>query len=256
MGCPGACPIENKEESKQIDEALKNEDEPTNPKTKKFYALLAIIFIIVFLFIFLGVKWIYPEKSIITERMEYNGFEFEKIAGLWHTEWVNNDQSYIITLRYNPKEVEEVPVFGTITETFNQRNIYLSFDPTANFSEFKYTALANSELSLSLAKAFGKNPIAACIKNKTNACADRPIVNCETKNKSVIIVSANGDPAVLMKENCIILKGAELDILKSADKLLYTWYRIMYPIPIPLEELQVSNFVNPNDNSNTDTPQS
>lgn len=245
MGCPGACPIKNEEESKQIDEKLQREDIPTNSATKIFYIILVLTFILTFLFIFFGVKWIYPEKSIVSETMEYNGFEFEKIAGLWHTEWVREGRPYIVTLRYNPEEVEEVPIFGTITETFNQHNIYLSFDPTADPTEFKYTALANSELSLSLVKAFGKNPIAACIKNETDACVDRPIVTCEDGNKSVIIVAANGDPAVLMKENCIILKGAELDILKSTDKLLYTWYKIMYPVAISLEELQIGSFVNP-----------
>ncbi|MBN1645139.1 hypothetical protein JW851_03830 [Candidatus Woesearchaeota archaeon] len=235
MGCPNACPIDSSEEAKRLDEALK-EEPPTSLLTKKFYILLALVFIFVFVFVFFGVKLIYPEKAITYPTIEYNGFLFEQVGGLWHTTWVNNGQTYRISLRYNPKETEDVPIFGTITETFNQHDIYISFDPTADSSEFKYTALANAELSLSLVKAFGKNPIAACIKNETIACENRPIVNCETSNKSVIIVAANGDPAVLMKDNCIILKGAELDILKSTDKLLYTWYRIMHPVSIPLEE--------------------
>jgi hypothetical protein len=236
MGCPGACPIESVEESKKIDLELQAEDKPLTPSAKKFMIFLIILFIFVFLFIVFGISWIYPDQDDSYPTMEYNGFMFEKIGGLWHTKWQNNEQTYIVSLRYNPEEVEDVPVFGAITETFNQHNVYISFDPTANLSEFKYTALANSELSLSLVRAFLKKPIAACIKNETVACENRPIVTCETSNKSVIIVAANGDPAVFMKDNCIILKGEGLDILKSTDKLLYTWYRIMYPVSIPLEE--------------------
>lgn len=242
MGCPNKCPVENLEEAKEIDKALEEESEnQSNRYLKKFVIISIIVFILVFLIVFFGVKWLYPENRVNNPTLEYNGFIFTKINGLWHTEWHKEGQTYIVSLRYNPKEIEDVPVFGTITETFNQPEIYISFDPTADPGEFKYTALANSELSLSLVKAFRKKPIAACIKNETTACENRPIVNCETPDKSVIIVSANGDPAVLMKENCIILKGAELDILKSTDKLLYTWYRIMYPIPIPLEEMLVRN---------------
>ncbi|MBW2968988.1 hypothetical protein KY314_02635 [Candidatus Woesearchaeota archaeon] len=235
MGCPGACPIKSPEEAKQLDKALEKEPD-TNKATKKFYVILAIIFVLFFAFVFLGIKWIYPEADENYPTIEYNGFELEKIGGLWHTDWVKDGKTYRISLRYNPQEVEEIPVFGAITKTFNQHDVYLSFDPTSDSQEFKYTALANSELSLSLITAFGKNPIASCIKNETEACIDRSIVTCENYNKSVIIVAPNGDPAVIMKDNCIILKGEGLDILKSVDKLLYTWYRIMYPLPIPLEK--------------------
>lgn len=236
MGCPNACPIDNKDEANKLDEKIAEEtEEKNNPYLKKFVIISAIVFIVVFLIVFFGIKWIYPQTQQLPT-IEYNGFVFQKSGGLWHTMWVNNGQEYLLTLRYNPEEVETIPLFGTITEAFNQHDIYLAFDPTADSGEFKYTALANAELSLSLIKAFGKNPIAACIKNETEPCANRPIVTCEDYNRSVIIVAANGDPAVLMKENCIILKGEGLDILKSTDKLLYTWYKIMYPIPIPLEE--------------------
>lgn len=243
MGCPGACPIDSSEEAKKLDKALEKEP-PTSSRTKKFYIILAVVFVLVFVFVFFGVKWIYPEKGMNYPTIEYNGFLFEQVGGLWHTTWVNNGQTYRISLRYNPEEVEDVPVFGTITEAFHQHDIYLSFDPAADPNEFKYTALANSELSLSLIKAFRKNPVAACIKNETEACKDRPIVRCEDVNKSVIVVAANGDPAVLMKENCIILKGEGLDILKSVDKLLYTWYNIMHPISIPLEEFMEQAKIN------------
>lgn len=236
MGCPNACPADARSEANKPDEKISEETgEQNSPYLKKFVIISAVVFIAAFAIVFFGVRWIYPH-TLRTTTLEYNGFLFQKSGGLWHTTWVNNGQPYQVTLRYNPEEVEEIPVFGGITEAFNQHDIYLAFDPTADTSEFKYTALANAELSLSLAKAFRKNPIAACIKNETEPCENRPIATCEDSNKSVIIVAANGDPAVLMKENCIILKGNEMDILKSADKLLYTWYKIMHPIPIPLEE--------------------
>jgi len=226
-------PIKSEKERKKLNEKIQ-EEKKTNPHPKKFAVISIIIFAAVFFLVFFGVKWVYPETPEFPT-MEYNGFKFEKVGGLWHTNWQKDNKLYTISLRYNPKEVEEVPMLGAINETFNQHQIYLSFDPTANPDEFKYTALANSEISLSLVKAFGKKPIASCIRNETKACKDRPIARCEDTEKSVIIVSPNGEPAVLMKNNCIILKGKELGILKSADKLLYTWYQIMRPLPQPLD---------------------
>ncbi len=236
MRCPNCPPVKSEEESKQLDEQIAEEAEnkKMSPATKKFLIGLAIAFVLLFFIVFFGIKWFYNEQAAVPS-MEYNGFEFKKMSGLWHTTWMNDGQAYTVTLRYNPEEVETVPMMGEISTNFSKHQVYLSFDPTANATEFKYTALANAELSLSLVKAFAKEPIAACIKNETEACADRPIVTCESKDKAVIIVSANGDPAILMKNNCIILKGEGLDILKSTDKLLYTWYKIMTPIVQPLD---------------------
>lgn len=246
MSCPNCPPIKSAEESKQLDEQISSsiENKKMNSATKKFLIITAISCVIVFFIIFFGVKLIYNEE-ITLPSMEYNGFEFKKMSGLWHTTWMKDGTPYTVTLRYNPEEVENVPMMGELNTNFSKHQVYLSFDPTANASEFKYTALANAELSLSLIKAFAKEPIAACIKNETEACTDRPIVTCENKDKAVIVVSANGDPAILMKDNCIILKGEGLDILKSTDKLLYSWYRIMTPIVQPLD-VSLLRGVNPN----------
>jgi hypothetical protein len=231
MSCPNCPPVKSEEESKQLDEQISAEAEnkKMNSATKWFLIITGILCIMLFFIIFFGIKWVYNEETAIPS-MEYNGFEFKKMSGLWHTTWMKDGQPYTVTLRYNPEEVETVPMLGEISTNFSKQQIYLSFDPTANSSEFKYIALANAELSLSLVKAFGKEPIAACIKNETEACKDRPIVTCESKDKAVILVSANGDPAILMKNNCVILKGEGLDILKSVDKLLYTRYGIILPI--------------------------
>jgi len=236
MGCSACPPIKNEEESKQLDETIQTESEnkSINPATKKFIIIVSIACLLLFLFIFFGIKLFYPEGSNIPT-VEYNGFTFQKMSGLWHTNWVNNGQTYTVSLRYNPAEVEEVPFLGELNESFSKHQVYLTFDPTADPSEFKYTALANAEISLSLVKAFGKEPVAACIKNETEACINRPIVTCEDADKAVILISPNGDPAVLMKDNCVILKGEGLDVLKSADKMLYTWYKIMFPIAKPID---------------------
>ena len=236
MICPNCPPVTSQDESKKLDEQINEEaaNKKMSPETKKFLIGTAIVCVILFFVIFFGIKWIYPESTTLPS-MEYNGFEFKKMSGLWHTTWMKDGQPYTVTLRYNPEEVETVLMMGAISTNFSKHQIYLSFDPTSNASEFKYTALANAEISLSLVKAFAKEPIAACIKNETDACKNRPIVTCEDKDKAVIVVSANGDPAILMKNNCIILKGEGLNILKSTDKLLYTWYKIMTPIAQPLD---------------------
>src|SRR3989338_5288068 len=78
----------------------------------------------------------------------YKGYSFVFANGLWYTQ-----------LQFNEKLID----------------LPLHFDPA--YAD-KYVALSAAEMSLSLYKAIGREPIAACTKNETLACSKRPIVNC------------------------------------------------------------------------------
>jgi len=161
------------------------------------------------------------------ETVYYNNFKFEKIDGLWYTQWQKGDNLYTIPLRYNPYEVEDVPIVGELTDEFNQPEVYIAFDPTQG--NFSILSIAAAELSLNLYKALLVQPIAACSVNDTDTCIDRPVIstNCTENDKPGIFIRDIGKPAILLEGKCIYLGGEGFDLLKSVDRLLYQWYGII-----------------------------
>jgi len=178
---------------------------------------------IVFLLIFAVKKASQPKKETVV----YNNFEFEKIDGMWYTQWQLGEELFNVPLRYNPYEVEDVPIIGSLNSSFKQPYVYLTFDPTVDESAFKYLALGAAEFTLSFSKSFKTTIIAACTKNETDTCKDRPIVTCNDKDKAVVYLDPRGAPRILLSGNCINLQGAEWDMLKAVDRTLYHFYQIM-----------------------------
>lgn len=158
------------------------------------------------------------------EMVEYNGFNFERIEGMWYTKWQKGSIVYSIPLRFNPYQVENVTVLGAINGSFNRPEMFVAFDPTKG--NFSIMALAAAELSLSMVRALNVKPVAACTRNDT-ACENRPIVSCPEQNGTVILIENNGDAAIWLKGDCIVLLGSGFDLLRSVDRLLYAWYGIM-----------------------------
>ena len=168
-----------------------------------------------------GLKGKQPE----TNKVEYNYFTFEELGGLWETNIELRDQTYRAAFRFNPTQVEDVTVVGGFTG-FKKTPIYITFDPEADKEEYKYLALAASELTLNVVRALNFTVEAACTKNLTEACANRPIVTCQD-NASVIYLVPKAPTQVTLDGDCMTLSGHEFDLLKSVDRILFQWYKIM-----------------------------
>lgn len=158
--------------------------------------------------------------------LTYNNFLFEQIEGMWYTQWQRDGQVYNIGLRYNPKEVETVPVRGRMNETFTRQPFYITFDPDENQSNFKYLALGVAELGLNIVRGMGGQIMSACTKNISEACADHPIVTCDDDDKAVFYFRTADEPRVRLEGNCLIIEGKELELIKAVDRVLYHFYTI------------------------------
>ena len=158
----------------------------------------------------------------------YNGFSFVYYDNLWYTQAqvkLENETLISIPLHFGARELEDVNVIGIVDNKFDKNEVYITFDPE---EADKYIALAAAELSLNLATGIKVTPIAACTKPKTQACEDRPIVNCFNKDKAVILLKKTEyDARVIKKENCVELSGKDEEIIKATDRLLLEWYGIM-----------------------------
>ncbi len=192
-----------------------------NKETRIFYVIGAIVFIAVLLFLLFGLKGKPPAPNTV----EYNYFTFNEIGGLWETRIDLGNQPYQATFRYNPMQVEDVAVTGSFAG-FRKQPIYITFDPEADKDEYKYLALAASELSLNIVRALNFTVEAACTKNVTDACFNRTIVTCQD-DASVIYIVPRAPTQVTLDGDCITLSGSGFDLLKSVDRILFQWYKIM-----------------------------
>ncbi len=190
-----------------------------------FFSILIILLVGAFLF---G-QWIKEKNTPLIEKRTYNNFIFTKQADTWTTTWQNNNKAYLIQLRNYPEEVELVPMTGDINlSLFNKKNISITFDPE-KLENYKYVALTAGELGLNLNRAMGRTTEFTCTTNQTSVdlCKTLAPVTCASEDRAVIMLEPTGPAEITLKNNCIILSGADNELLRATDKLLYIWYGIM-----------------------------
>ena len=159
----------------------------------------------------------------------YNGYSFVFANGLWYTQvqTIDGTSLFNIPLHYGPRDIEDIPIEGNFNTTiFNsERGIYITFDPLGQ--DLQYVALAVGEFDQSIIKAFNKMPIAACDKNETNACVNRPIITCDNTDSPTLYIQQKQDTKVIFDDNCIIVQGIGPEIVRAIDRLLLRLYGIM-----------------------------
>lgn len=193
-------------------------------ETKKLLigiAILVILFVTVF-----SLRFFLRDTPEELPTYTYNGFEFVKMAGLWHTKWQYENQLYSIHLRYGPRESENISILTTGNNSFTLTDtVYITFDPAGN--ALAYVALASTELSLSLKNVFGINATGACLRNETYACEKRPIITCDNTDVPVIWVREDNKTGVFIDDNCLIIQGEKEEIVRAADRVIWGWYGII-----------------------------
>lgn len=157
----------------------------------------------------------------------YNGYSFVKYAGLWHSQVADGNRLYDLKLHFGPQELQDIGFSGEgLNDSFfNDSELFITFEPKEN--NLTYVSLAAAELSLSLSTAINRFPTAACTKNETEVCTQRPIVTCESTSRAVLSLEEREPAGITFEGNCIRVHGVGWDLVKSANRLLYQWYGIM-----------------------------
>jgi len=155
----------------------------------------------------------------------YNGFSFVLVDGLWWTEVYRENTLTKIPLHFGPREIEHIPITGSLNEDFNSKPIYIAVDPTINYN--KYYTLALMEMNNNIVQGTRNEIITAC--NQENAvCEDRPVVNCDNQEeKAVINLVVSEEAGIKLKNMCIEISGSEYELVKAVDRMLLHWYGIM-----------------------------
>jgi len=213
-------------------------------KTSDWIIVIPIAVIIIILAAVISLKFIKEDQPNTIEDLHlanlkeelksdegyiYNGYSFVFANGLWYTQVQNiaGTSLFNIPLHYSPKDLEDIPIEGIFNATlFNsERGIYITFDPLG--SNLQYVALAVSEFDQNIIKAFNKIPIAACDRNETDACADRPIITCKNTDKPVLYIQQEAETKIIYDGNCMIVQGIGPEIVRAVDRLLLQLYGIM-----------------------------
>lgn len=166
-----------------------------------------------------------PEQGYV-----YKGvYSFVKFDNVWHTQLKSpkGTRVYSMALRYSPKEVENISIEGALNNQFfdNQTEFFVTFNPTGN--DFSRVALAVSDFDTHMTKVFEKRPIAACDRNETEICRERPIITCSDAGKLVLYVREADKSRVYYNGNCIVVEGNGFDLVKGVDRVLYNLYGMM-----------------------------
>ena len=235
--------IEKMPEEKQ-EESKEEEAKEVKLKSDKTLIIGAIIIILLFGTIF-GLRHFGQERpETIDELHELNFkgklkkdqgylydkvYSFVKFDGLWYAQLVSpkGTRLYNIQFRYGPREVDNINIEGMLNTNLlnNATEYYVTFNPTGQ--NFSAMALAAGDFNTHMTNIFFKQPIAACDKNETLACANRPIITCDNTDKLVLYVKEANNSKVYFDDNCIVVEGNGFDLVKGIDRVLYDLYGII-----------------------------
>ncbi len=234
-----------REDAKQDQKQERKSPSPGGSSSSDRHLLWAVITILVLFGIILaGYKMAGkgPERDTISELHEknikgelgpdegymYDGYSFVRRGGMWFTQVQRKGtkELYNVRLHYGPREVENIPVVGSVSDFKNFNGTHVAFDPSGR--NHTYTALASAELSVNLAQVFNIMPVAACTRNTTPVCYSRPIVNCSNPKNPVIFMDKSDDNEVVREnEGCIRIAGKGTSLVKATDRLLFDWFGII-----------------------------
>ena len=241
---PESKEIDRKIEDKQIEELHKEPEEETKKSSERslIIAIMAIVllFIAVLAFSILNKQEpktledlhvmnlkgkLKPEQGYV-----YRGvYSFVTLDNLWYTQLTSpkGTKIYSLALRYSPKDLSGIVIEGNLDKEFfdSKSEFFVTFNPTGK--EFSFVGLAVADFNTHMSKVFDKKPIAACDRNETEPCKNRPIVTCDDRDKLVLYVRESGKFRAYYNGNCIVVEGKGLDLVKGVDRVLYHLYNIM-----------------------------
>ena len=219
-------------------------------QTKQFYLLIGVVLLIIIGIILIPKFFTEEVKTINDLHMDnlegklnddvgyvYNGASFIFVDGLWYSQVRNifNGNFYNVPMHYGPRELEDVSVEGDLssflelaannTISDNPFQVYLTFDP--RIEELQYIALADGELTQNLVKTFNLGFLPACTTDEVSACVGIDIITCNNTENPVIFFD-NAEPTLVkVEDNCLIIQGDGMEVVRAADRLLLQLYNIM-----------------------------
>jgi len=234
-----------KEFDKKIEEANKiDAQEETSKSSEKALIIGISLILLLFVSIFAYSFFNKPQPKTLedlhvlnlqgklkpSQGFIYKGvYSFVNLDNLWYTQLTSQKGTkvYSLALRYSPRDLKDIVIEGALDYGLfnNQSEFYVTFNPTGK--EFSYVALAVADFDTHMSKVFEKKPIAACDRNETEPCMERPIVTCSDTGKLVLYIKEASKFRAYYNSNCIVVEGSGFDLVRGTDRILYNLYNIM-----------------------------
>ena len=151
-----------------------------------------------------------------TAKTKYNGFSFIQTDQGWQLK-----DTGLLT-KFLPNDIENISSPAISGADF-KKNVY--FVAMSNSEQ-----LAANELNSAFYNSIVKSQL-ACPEKYANEsfCSTLPIKNCENDSSSDLIVQIEEqeNQSISYRGNCLMIKGSGDDLLKSADKLIFSAYGII-----------------------------
>ena len=240
----------NKAEASEAPEKSPNAGEPptsheTRPQSTEKILIISIGVIILLLLSILAFSYFSKQQPKTLEDLHvlnlkgklkpsqgyvYKGiYSFVTLDSLWYTQLTSpkGTKIYNLALRYSPNDLKGIAIEGTLNSGLfnNQSEFFVTFNPTGK--DFSYVGLAVADFNTHMSKVFEKRPIAACDRNETEPCKTRPIVTCDDAGKLVLYIKEADKFRAYYNDNCIVVEGNALDLVKGVDRILYNLYNVM-----------------------------
>jgi len=231
---------EQSEESSQVQKV-----KPKN-ETRNVLLFIGVVLVTLFALVVLPYLFVEPEKTLDELHAEnylnpptessytYNGFSFVKAGDsqtnreFWYTQYALGTFIYDLPMRYGPRELESIPkVIENSVPRNNYTQMYITIDPS-NSTQRQFLTLAISEYSKKLFEVKSYPITAACTKNETFACSERPIVTCDnTEDAIVSYFKEDPETKITIDGNCFIIQGEGEDLDRAATRVVYELLGIM-----------------------------
>ena len=150
-----------------------------------------------------------------SENVKYKGFTFIKTENGWQ---IKNTE---VLTTFLPTDVENIssPLFSP--DDFKKDTYFLAMTSSEQ--------MAANELNRAFYNVITKAQL-ACSKKYENEsfCAELPVKDCENEADGLIIeLEETENQSIEFKNSCISIKGNEIDLIKVADRIIFSAYKII-----------------------------
>ncbi|MBU2496779.1 MAG: hypothetical protein KJ767_01835 [Nanoarchaeota archaeon] len=208
-------------------------------KKDKLEKSVSWIIVIILISILIIVAIFFIRQKFFGPTFEYNGYEVTRVRpeGTTVTMYVlrtpvriyASTQIYYSNLRYDPRELKDIPVEETTREVLldpKPTQVYLTFDPDAE--DKGHIALSMNEV----ARILGTSglfllPVSTGVTKEVEGLEEKKIT-CDNSNESVPVIDFRyGDETKIYVDEtywrCIVVQGKDKDeMVRSGNKLVLT----------------------------------
>lgn len=174
-------------------------------KSKRNQLIIGGILILVMVASSLGYAFTREQSGTASEKIIYNGIEFDKTGNLWNANTGNFQFSFL----YNPQETVKINSILNPLGNYANKPLYI----------YSQSAMATAEIYRNL---FYQNQIVqrvqnACFEGET--CNDNsPVKTCQD---NLIIIKESNNTGVKQQDNCVFIEGNAGNLTKLSDSFLF-----------------------------------